>query len=205
MIVAVPKSFHRILLGGAALLAGALVLGLLLSWLAGLFAPAPMPQPAPPAGLQSPPPSKAPLLERARAALAEEIAAGGLTVDPFGGWIAIRIGEPISFEPGRAELLPGFLATGRRIAAIVQTEKGAVRIVGHVDDRVPAGRSRFKDGRALSAARAEAVAQVLRGALADASRLSVESHGADEPIAGNATAEGRAKNRRVEVLLTRAD
>lgn len=205
MIVAAPKTFHRILLGGVVLLAGAVALGVLLSWLTGLFAPAPVPQPAPPATLESPPPSKAPLLERVRSALADEIAAGGLTVDPFGGWIAIRIGEAASFDAGRAELLPGFLATGRRIAAIVQTEKGTVRIVGHTDDRVPGGRSRFKDGRALSAARAEAMAQLLRAALADASRLSVEGHGADDPIASNATAEGRAKNRRVEILLTRAN
>jgi flagellar motor protein MotB len=201
MIAAVPKTTNWIALA-AATLAGALALGVLVAW---LFAPATGPQPTPPAALQSPPAPRTPPLERIRAAFADEISAGGLTVDPFGGWIAIRISEAMSFEPGRADLLPGFLATGRRIAAIVQTERGAVRVVGHTDDRMSAGRERFKDGQSLSTARAEAVARLLRGALADASRLSVEGSGASEPIASNATAEGRAKNRRVEVLVMRAE
>lgn len=208
----------------AALTAGVLVVAALTLWLLDIFFPVPVPAPAPPpAALLHPAetpalasqsasvPSLAPTsalrpdqLPRIRAELAAEIAGGMVTVDRFGGWIAIRIANAGSFEPGRAELLPGFAASGRRIAALVEQQPGAVRVVGHTDDRAPARGAGFKDNQALSAARAAAVAELLRTGLGDRSRISAEGRGGSEPIAANATADGRARNQRVEVLVTRA-
>lgn len=202
----VSKKISQIVIYSVALVAGVLALVFLLPWLFGLLfpAPAPAPRPAPIAKVE-PLPAKIGQLERIRAALASEIKAGSITVDPFGGWIAIRVGNLISFESGQASLVPGFVPVGRRIAEIVEKEKGAVRIVGHTDDQALGGGGQFKDNQALSVARANAVATLLRGALSDGARLVVEGRGSSEPIASNATAEGRAKNRRVEVLVTRAE
>lgn len=205
----VSKKVTQIALYSVALVAGVLALVFLLPWLMGLLFPAPTPAPRPaPVARVEPLPAPVPKvsqLERIRAALDGEIKAGSITVDPFGGWIAIRVGNLISFDSGRADVLPGFVAVGRRIAEIVEKEKGAVRIVGHTDDQALGGGGQFKDNQALSVARANAVATLLRGALTDGARLTVEGRGSSEPIASNATAEGRAKNRRVEVLVTRAE
>lgn len=202
------RKIARIAGYGAALAAGVVAVAVLVLWLMDWIFPAPPPAPKPPpAALLQPAvasASQSNQLARIRAELAAEVGSGYITIDPFGGWIAIRIGAPVSFEPGRAELLPGFAETGRRIAAIVEKEAGAVRVVGHTDDRAPARGGGYKDNQALSAARAAALAELLRGGLSDGARLSAEGRGASEPIAANATADGRARNQRVEVLVTRA-
>ncbi len=219
-----PRKIVRIAGYGAALAAGVMLVAALTLWLLDLFFPVPVPHPVPPpaallhpaeapalasqsAPVRSLAPASAPRpdqLPRIRAGLAAEIASGLVTVDRFGGWIAIRIANAGSFEPGRAELLPGFVASGRRIAALVEQQPGAVRVVGHTDDRAPARGAAYKDNQALSAARAAAVAELLRAGLSDKTRLGAEGHGGSEPIAANATADGRARNQRIEVLVPRA-
>ncbi|WP_066467965.1 OmpA family protein [Bosea sp. WAO] len=209
---------------GAALTAGVLLVAALTLWLLDLFFPVPVPQTVPPPAAllhpseapaltsQSTPvrslaPASAPRpnqLQGIRAELAAEIAGGLLTVDRFGGFVAIRIAGPLSFEPGRADLLPGFATLGQRLAAILEREPGIVRVVGHTDDRAPPRGSKFKDNQALSAARAVAVADWLRKGLSDKTRLGADGRGGSEPIAANTTADGRARNQRVEVLVTRS-
>lgn len=160
-------------------------------------APAPAPQPAPAPRIGQ--------LERIRTALAEEIKAGSVTVDPFGNWVAIRIGNLITFASGQATALPGFVPVARKIASVTEGEKGPVRIVGHTDDQAVSAGGPFRDNQALSVARADAVAALIRPALSDPKRVAVEGRGSAEPIADNATNEGRARNRRVEILITRAE
>lgn len=202
----VKSKVLQIVLYSAILVAGLVALAFLIPWLFSLFEDPPKPVPAPAVRIESPaPPPKIGQLERIRAALAPEISAGSITVDAFGGWIAIRVGNLITFDSGQASVLPGFVPVGRRIAEIIEKEKGPVRIVGHTDNQALGGGGTFKDNEALSVARAKAVASILQGALTDASRLAVEGRGSNEPIGDNATADGRAKNRRVEVLITRAE
>lgn len=196
----------QIALYSTLLIATLVALSFILPWLFGLFAPPPRPIPiaAPKVEPLPAPVPKVSQLERIRAALAPEIKSGAVTVDPFGGWIAIRVGNLITFASGQATVLPEFVPVGRRIAEVVEKEKGPVRIVGHTDDQAIGG-GPFKDNQALSVARAEAVAKILSSALTEPGRIAVEGRGSSEPIASNATAEGRAQNRRVEVQVTRAD
>ena len=78
-------------------------------------------------------------------------------------------------------------------------------MIGHTDNIPLSGRGRFKDNYELSVARAESVANKLREGISDASRLVVEGKGDLEPIADNGTREGRAQNRRVEIMLKRQE
>jgi type VI secretion system protein ImpK len=64
---------------------------------------------------------------------------------------------------------------------------------------------RFPSNFHLSVARAEAVASVLKKGITNKERLQTEGKGEDQPIANNSTPEGRAQNRRVEVLIPRTD
>lgn len=199
------KEISQIIAYSAGLIGLILVLALVGPWLlTSDRQPAP-PRPAPPPRVEPAPAPQPTQIERIRTALAPEISAGSITVDPFGKWIAIRIGNLIAFDSGQATVLPQFVPVGQRIAQIVEKEKGPVQIVGHTDNQALSASSQFKDNQELSVARAKAVANLLQKALTDPSRLSVEGHGASEPIGDNGTPEGRAKNRRVEILITRSD
>ncbi|VTZ24111.1 putative outer membrane lipoprotien (fragment) [Methylocella tundrae] len=65
--------------------------------------------------------------------------------------------------------------------------------------------SPFASNWALSMARAKAVAAVLKPGLSDVSRIEVDGKADEQPIASNATPQGRAQNRRVEIMLARSD
>ena len=160
--------------------------------------------PAPP-----PPPVVTPAqltqLQRIRAALAPEIAAGSVTVDPAGKWIAIRVGNLILFNSGQAAVLPQFNPVADRIAQIVEKEVGPLQIVGHTDNQPLTPLNPFKNNQQLSLERAKSVAALIQPKLSDQSRLVLDGKGPDEPIADNKTSDGRSRNRRVEVLVTRVD
>ncbi len=89
-----------------------------------------------------------------------------------------------------------------RIAAVLEQEGGAVKVVGHTDS-VPIRTARFPSNVVLSQARAKAVGDLLKAKLSKPDRISTEGKGADVPIAPNSTAAGRAQNRRVEILIQR--
>jgi type VI secretion system protein ImpK len=160
--------------------------------------------PAPPPKVE-PTPAQLTQLQRIRAALAPEIQAGAITVDPAGVWIAIRVGNLILFNSGDAKVLPQFLPVASRIGEIIEKEPGPLRIVGHTDNVALSPANRFQSNFLLSIERAKAVAALVQPQLTQPDRLNVDGKGPDNPIASNAKAEGRAKNRRVEVLVTRTD
>ena len=103
------------------------------------------------------------------------------------------------FEPGKAQVAPKVLSLLHRIGEAVNQLPGALVVTGHTDNR-PIRSSLFPSNLALSQKRAEAV----QGELAKTvlpSRMRAEGRSDSEPVADNATAEGRAKNRRVEITL----
>jgi type VI secretion system protein ImpK len=155
-----------------------------------------------------PPPPTAPQIDqlgRIRMALAPEISSGALSVDLSGKWIVIRVGSLILFKSGSADVLPQFAPVAEKIAQAVEKEAGPIRIVGHTDNVPLSAANRFGSNFNLSVERAKAVAAMIRPRLSDPNRIVVEGKGPDEPIAPNTTAEGRARNRRVEIMVTRAD
>lgn len=101
-----------------------------------------------------------------------------------------------AFASGSASLTGAARASLRRVAEHLGRTSGAVRIVGYTDSQGAA-----EANRTLSQRRADAVLRALRDAGVDASRLSAEGQGAEAPVADNATAEGRARNRRVEIVV----
>ncbi len=90
-----------------------------------------------------------------------------------------------------------------RIGDALNGEAGDVRVFGFTDDQ-PIRTARFPSNFELSQARADAVAALLRRALTDPKRLSAQGQGAADPIASNATPDGRQQNRRTEIVLVRA-
>ncbi|HUO54912.1 MAG TPA: type IVB secretion system protein IcmH/DotU [Rhodoblastus sp.] len=144
-------------------------------------------------------------LDRIRAGLASDNGACAITADAEGGWVVIRVCNLILFNSGDAKVLPQFAPEAKRIGAVIEKEAGPVRIVGHTDNVALSPANRFQSNFNLSVERAKAVAAVLKPMLSDPGRIAVEGKGPDQPIASNATADGRARNRRVEILVTKVD
>lgn len=144
-------------------------------------------------------------IDRIRVALADDIAAGGVKVEGVNQHIVIGVNNLILFASGRADVRPEFEPVAQRIATALDSEPGPISIIGHTDNVPISGRGAFKSNFDLSVARAQAVAKVVAARLTDQTRLVVEGRGEDEPIASNATPEGRTQNRRVEIMIQREE
>jgi type VI secretion system protein ImpK len=157
--------------------------------------------------LPPPPPDPGPTqLQRIRAALAPEIAAGQASADQTANRIIIRVGNIILFDSGSATVLPQFKPIAARVAAALDKEPGFVLIVGHTDNTpIGATNVRFPSNYALSIERAKNVAALLQLGLSNPKRVQTDGKGETAPIADNKTPEGRARNRRVEILIPREE
>ena len=100
----------------------------------------------------------------------------------------------IEFDSGRATLRPSGMAILDEMAAVILKLKGArIDVSGHTDNVGPRGAN-----IALSQARAQAVRDYLAGKGVDPGTVAVSGVGPDRPVADNGSAEGRARNRRIE-------
>lgn len=144
-------------------------------------------------------------LQRIRAALADEIKAGGMAVEPVGDTIVVRVSNLVLFASGKADTKPEFDKAGAKIAAALDKEPGPIHVIGHTDNVKPKPTSAFKSNLDLSVARAKSVEAVLAKSLTDGSRIQAEGKGDLEPVADNKTAEGRAQNRRVEISIPKEE
>ena len=142
-------------------------------------------------------------MQRLGTALAEELETGQIELGRTNDWVLIRVGQALRFRSGSADLTSDIRVLIDAVADALDREMGPVRVVGHTDSVPPSGRGRYKTNEQLSQARADTVANVLGSALADANRISVEGKGAVDPIADNSSREGRARNRRVEIMIPR--
>lgn len=134
-------------------------------------------------------------------ALSKEIAAGVLEVETRGRRIIVRIKEHGTFESGRADLTPNFYPVLRIMQDVLRKTDGRIMVEGHTDD-VPISTARFRSNWALSSARAVSVAHGLFGdGLLAQGRFTITGHADTKPLVSNETPAGRARNRRVEIVI----
>lgn len=149
--------------------------------------------------------TKSTQLQRIRTALAPQIQQGLIGVDPVGERITIRVSNLLLFDSGSADVKAEFDGVANRIAAAIDKEPGDVFVIGHTDNTRLRASSRFKSNHDLSVKRAEAVARLIGGKIADVGRLRISGKGELEPLASNATADGKRLNRRVEISIPREE
>jgi outer membrane protein OmpA-like peptidoglycan-associated protein len=113
----------------------------------------------------------------------------------------ITLSGAVLFKTGKSELLPIAEDTLNRVAAAFKQldESQMVVIKGHTDSR---GADAMN--RQLSQARADVVRKYLVGQGVNANQLKAVGEGEAHPIASNESAEGRANNRRVEMVITKS-
>jgi outer membrane protein OmpA-like peptidoglycan-associated protein len=105
--------------------------------------------------------------------------------------------DDIAFAPGRAALRPEAKASlGKLVAFVNRDPTKPIRIEGHTDSRGNANSNQL-----LSQKRADSVRDALIAAGVAANRMTSTGMGEDQPVADNETEEGRAKNRRVDVIV----
>jgi type VI secretion system protein ImpK len=154
----------------------------------------------PPKPLPPPPPPPQPGARDAFTAfLQPEIRDGLVSVVGTEAVPIIRLQSAGMFASGSATIEPRFLPILRRIATALQSKPGPVHIVGYTDDQ-PIHTVAFPSNFQLSDARAKAAAAVLENTI-NAARITAEGLADADPIATNATPEGRQQNRRVEIIV----
>jgi type VI secretion system protein ImpK len=153
-----------------------------------------------------PPPAKdtEELMEKVKGFLEAEIEEGIVTVFQDANTITVRIAGSGMFGSGSDVLKEAFEEPLKRVAAALNEVAGPVVIAGHSDNQ-PISTARFPSNAHLSLARADAVKTFLASQLTDGARLTSEGRAEKEPIAPNDTAEGRATNRRIEIILVRVE
>lgn len=133
-----------------------------------------------------------------------EIAKGQVTISELQGRLTVNMVDAILFDSGRAEVkAEGLVVLGKVIEILKSVNDKAIRIEGHTD-AIPISGSlaqRYPTNWELSAARAINVARYLQKQAINPAQLSAAGFGEFKPVADNATVEGRAKNRRIEIVL----
>lgn len=117
-------------------------------------------------------------------------------------WIELSMRDSLLFGSGEAEPHYDAFPVMERIADILRDKDNAVRVEGFTDDR-PIRTSQYPSNWELSSARAAAVVRMLAGEGVDPARMAAVGYGAYQPVARNDTEEGRRRNRRVVLLVSR--
>ncbi len=125
--------------------------------------------------------------------------AGAITVRASGDGLVVSLREGGFFASGSAEVREETAAVLKRVMAALPRQR--MRVEGHTDD-VPIHTAQFATNWELSTARAATITRMLIAQSAvDAARVSAAGYAEFQPIADNATEEGRAQNRRVDIVL----
>ncbi len=117
-------------------------------------------------------------------------------------WININLQSGLLFQSGSDILNQGADPLMEEVSKHLNTNRQLILVHGHTDN-IPIDTEKFPSNWELSSARGVAVVRKLQNLLVEPPRMSVEGHGEYQPIASNDTPEGRTKNRRVVISISR--
>lgn len=137
-------------------------------------------------------------MDQQEAELRRQLAGTGVSVTRVGEEIILNMPGNVTFETDSADLKAGFFGVLDSVALVAQEfDKTVVEVAGHTDST---GSAEYN--QALSERRAATVATYLVNRGVDQQRILAFGRGQTQPVADNATPEGRALNRRVEIRLS---
>ena len=125
-----------------------------------------------------------------------------VSFDPTAGTITVTLPNAILFDPGKADLKKATSTELDHIRSVLQDRYSGkqIDVVGHTDSD-PIKKSKWKDNWELSAQRALSVVRYLVDHGLPRDKVKAVGCGEARPIASNATVSGKAKNRRVEIVV----
>jgi outer membrane protein OmpA-like peptidoglycan-associated protein len=137
-------------------------------------------------------------MDQQEAKLRAQLQGTGVSVTRSGDNIILNMPGNVTFKTDSSDVSASFYPVLDSVGLVInEFEKTYVDVIGHTDST---GAAEYN--QRLSERRAESVAAYLRTRQVLASRLLVRGVGKNSPIASNDTPEGRALNRRVEIVLT---
>lgn len=137
-------------------------------------------------------------LDRQEAQLNRDLAGTGATVVNTGDALLVTLPDAVTFATGSSTVQPQFLdPLGAMAATLRANPQSYIDVLGHTDS---VGSAAFN--QQLSERRAESVAEILRQQGVQPQRIATRGFGLTQPVADNATPEGRQRNRRVEIMVT---
>lgn len=136
-------------------------------------------------------------LDKQAAELRGQLASDGITVTNTGNALIVTLPQDITFATDSFTVRDSLRADLSRLSQhLLKYPKSTVQVIGHTDSD---GEAAYNVG--LSQRRANAVAEVLQGNGIPYTRLVTIGRGEEQPVASNLTEEGRAQNRRVEIVV----
>lgn len=137
-------------------------------------------------------------MDKEEAKLRAKLQGTGVSVSRVGDTVVLHMPSNITFATDSSNVVSGFYQVLDAVALVInEYEKTYVDIIGHTDSTGPEAYN-----QRLSEARASSVARYLESQKVLPQRIQTHGMGESAPVASNATAEGRALNRRVEIHLT---
>ena len=133
-------------------------------------------------------------------ALAPLVTQGKVRVTETSRGVSIEINDSILFAQGEAKLSTESSEVLKAIATILKSDAHAIQVEGHTDN-VPISKAQFPSNWELSAVRASGVVRLFIENGIGENRLVAVGHGSNQPAASNDSAEGRMRNRRVQVMI----
>jgi len=135
--------------------------------------------------------------------LEAELAAGEIHIEQLRDGLQVDVAQDILFPSGAASLSKSGMAVLKTVAARLAELPYQISVEGHSDSRKIGGalKQRYPTNWELAGARAASVVRLFVASGIDGAKLAAVSHGSYRPIADEATAAGRARNRRIEILL----
>lgn len=130
--------------------------------------------------------------------------AGKVSAENTDRGAVITLSDMLMFQEGAAEMKTAGKETMKKLAGILEQFKYKVKIIGHTDNIPVSQGNKYKNNWELSAARACDIVELLINEGIDPVFLSAVGRASVEPITSNETPEGRARNRRVEIIYERS-
>lgn len=138
------------------------------------------------------------VLDKQAAEMRESLSADGILVETADGKLIVTLPEDITFATDSSTVRPSLQSELNKVAAnFVAYPDSNIQVVGHTDNEGEAGYN-----QALSERRANSVAAILQSGGVASIRVTTTGRGENQPVASNLTPEGRALNRRVEIIVT---
>ena len=129
------------------------------------------------------------------------IDAGQLKITTRNGRLVLQLPNDILFDSGQTAIKPGGKTALGQVAGVLKTVAGRSFQVAGDTDNVPIQTARFPSNWELSTARAVEVVKLLISQGVDPKGLSAAGYGEFDPVASNDAADGRSRNRRIEIML----
>jgi chemotaxis protein MotB len=141
-----------------------------------------------------------PSFEILKKQLADEIKSGKLQVSMAPRGLVISFTQAALFPSGEDEIAKDTYSSIKKIAEAMQKIPNPARMEGHTD-AIPIHNSRFRSNWELSAARSIALLEAVTSLGVDKGRLSIGGYADTNPVDDNDTEQGRARNRRVDIII----